>query len=60
MMSNKRTFFELFETHQPILKVKFDVNSAKEATEVEIENRLEKDIDKKGLENLKKIAQILT
>jgi len=55
-MNSKRTFFELFETDRPILKVKFDVNSNKEATEVEIENRLEKDIDTKCLDNLKKLC----
>ena len=55
-MSNKRTFFELFETKQPVLKVKFDVNSTGEATEVEIENTLDKNIDKIGLGNLEKLC----
>ncbi len=46
----------MFGTNGPILKVKFDVNSTKEATEVEIENKLEKNIDAKGLRNLEKLC----
>lgn len=55
-MNDKRTFFKLFETDRPVLKVKFDVNSAKEATEVQIENRIEKDIDVKSLRNIEEIC----
>jgi hypothetical protein len=55
-IKHNRTFFDLFETNRPILKVKFDVNSTKEATEVEIENKLEKNIDGKGLRNLEKLC----
>jgi hypothetical protein len=55
-IKNKRTFFDLFETDRPVLRVKFDVDSGKEATEVEIENKLGRRIDTKGLENFKKIC----
>jgi hypothetical protein len=55
-IKGKRTFLDLFETDRPLLKVKFDVNSNKEATEVEIENKLDRKIDTKGLENFKKIC----
>jgi len=56
-VNNKRTFFELFETVRPVLKVLFNVNSTKEPTEVEIENRLERNIDVKGIKNLEKICK---
>jgi len=55
-VKSTRTFFDLFETGRPILKVKFDVDSSKEATEVEIENKIDRKIDTKGLENFKKIC----
>jgi hypothetical protein len=55
-IKQNRTFLDLFGTNRPILKVKFDVNSTKEATEVEIENKLEKHIDVKGLRNLEKLC----
>ena len=51
-IKQNRTFFDLFETNRSVLKVRFDVNSTVEATEVEIENKLEKNIDSNGLRNL--------
>ncbi|TCC93630.1 hypothetical protein EZ428_02345 [Pedobacter frigiditerrae] len=55
-IKQNRTFFDLFGTNRPVLKVKFDVNSTKEATEVEIENKLDKNIDAKGLRDLEKLC----
>lgn len=56
IMNSKRSFFDLFEPDKPVLKVQFDVNSIKEATEVEIKNKLEKNVDTKGLASLKKLC----
>ncbi|MBD1387099.1 SMI1/KNR4 family protein [Mucilaginibacter rigui] len=53
---HKRTFLDLFENSRPVLKVKFDTNSTAESTEVEIENKLEKNIDAKELRNLEKLC----
>jgi len=55
-IKNKRTFLELFSTDRPLLKVKFNINSDEEGTEVQIENKLEKSIDKKSLANLLEIC----
>jgi len=55
-IKQNRTFIDLFETDRPILKVKFDVNAIIEATEVEIENKIEKNIDAKNLKQLEKIC----
>ena len=55
-IKQNRTFIDLFETDRPILKVKFDVNAIIEATEVEIENRIEKNNDAKGLKQLEKLC----
>jgi hypothetical protein len=52
----KRNFYDLFKTDRPVLNVKFSVNSDELATEIEIENRLEKQIDLKGLTTLEKIC----
>ena len=56
-IKTKRTFLELFSTERPLLKVKFNINSDEEATEVQIENKLEKSTDKKGLTNLLEICK---
>ena len=55
-IKNKRTFLDLFHSDRPLLKVKFNINSDEEATEVQIENKLEKTIDKKGLTYLSEIC----
>src|SRR5215471_12888184 len=58
-MSNikiKRNFIDLFDTERPILKVKFNIYSDEEPTDVQIENCLEKKADTKGLTNLKAIC----
>ncbi|HEY4785619.1 MAG TPA: hypothetical protein VIH57_06205 [Bacteroidales bacterium] len=39
-----------------MLKVKFNINSEEEATEVQIENSLDKKVDAKGLKNLEDIC----
>jgi SMI1 / KNR4 family (SUKH-1) len=51
-IQTKRTFPDLFNQAKPVLKVKFNFNSDEEATEVQIENKLEKGVDKKGLTKL--------
>lgn len=52
-LKTNRTFLELFHTDTPVLKVKFSVNSdEEEATEVQIENRIEEKVDTKGLTKL--------
>lgn len=55
-IKHKRTFYDLFETDRPILKVKFNVNAIRDATEVEIENKLEINIDVNGLRELEKLC----
>ncbi|MBX2899392.1 MAG: hypothetical protein KF775_07065 [Cyclobacteriaceae bacterium] len=55
-INTKRNFYDLFKTDRPVLKVKFDVNSDELATEIEIENKLEKQTDLKGLATLEKIC----
>ena len=55
-IKNNRTFLDLFHPDRPFLKVKFNINSDEEATEVQIENKLEKNIDKIGLTNLSEIC----
>ena len=51
-IKTKRTFLELFSTDTPLLKVKFNIHSDEEAIEVQVENKLEKSIDKKGFTDL--------
>ena len=55
-LQTKRTFLDLFSTTRQFLKVKFNVNSDTEPTEVQIENKLEKNVDKKGLSKLSEIC----
>ncbi|HEV8270605.1 MAG TPA: SMI1/KNR4 family protein [Chitinophagaceae bacterium] len=55
-IQTKRTFLDLFYPARPFLKVKFNINSDEEATEVQIENKLEKNVDKKGLTKLLEIC----
>lgn len=55
-IKHDRTFLDLFESSRPVLKVKFDANSTAELTEVEIANKLEKNIDVKGLRDLEKLC----
>lgn len=52
----KRNFYDLFKTDKPVLNVKYNVNSDELATEVQIENKLEKQVDVKGLMTLEKIC----
>jgi hypothetical protein len=55
-IQTKRTFLDLFSTTRPFLKVKFNVTSHEDATEVQIENKLEKQVDKKGVSKLSEIC----
>jgi hypothetical protein len=55
-LTNKRTFLDLFNTTRPVLKVKFNINSDEKATEVLVENKLERETDIRGLTNLKRIC----
>src|SRR5450432_880762 len=58
-MSNvnaKRTFFDLFNTGKPVLKVKFNINSEEEATKIQIENKIERKADTRALPNLQKVC----
>jgi hypothetical protein len=55
-LKTKRTFLDLFSTTRPLLKVKFNVSSDAEPTEVQIENKLEKNVDKKGVGKLSEIC----
>ena len=55
-IQTRRTFLDLFSTDRPLLKVKFNINSDEEATEVQIENKIDKIIDKIGLSNLLEIC----
>jgi len=55
-VKQNRTFFDLFGTNRPILKVKFNAISSKEATEVEVRNLLEQNVDAKGLRNLEELC----
>src|SRR5574343_301844 len=55
-IQTKRTFLDLFIPAKQVLKVKFNINSDDEATEVQIENKLEKGVDKKGLTKLLEIC----
>jgi len=55
-IQTKRTFFDLFYPTKPFLKVKFNINSEEEAKEVQIDNKLEKNVDKKGLTKLLEIC----
>ena len=55
-MPIKRTFLDLFVPARPLLKVKFNINSDEEATDVRIENKLENTVDKKGLTKLLEIC----
>ena len=50
----KRDFYDLFKTDRPVLNVKFSVNSDEIPTEIEIENKLDKQTDIKGLATLEK------
>jgi len=52
-IQNERTFYDLFGDSKPILKVRFDVNSNNETTEVEVQNLINQQIDNKGIEALK-------
>ncbi len=51
-VKTKRIFYDLFDTVKPVLRVKFSADSDEEATEVQIENQLEKKVDTKGLAKL--------
>ena len=55
-IQTKRTFLDLFYSDKPFLKVKFNINSDEEATDVQIENKLENTVDKKGLTKLLEIC----
>jgi hypothetical protein len=55
-IQTRRTFLDLFNTNSPYLKVKFSINSEEEATEVKIENKLDRDFDRKGVSKLSEIC----
>jgi hypothetical protein len=53
---NKRTFFDLFDSRQPGLQVKFNINSDEKPTIVKIENKLVPKTDSKAKEFLSTIS----
>ena len=53
----KRTFFDLFNKDRTTLRVKFNIHSNEDATQIQIENKLESKVDTRGLADLKKICK---
>ena len=55
-IQTKRTFLDLFYPARPFLMVKYNINSDEQATEVQIENKLENNVYKKELTKLLEIC----
>lgn len=53
---NKRTFFDLFDSRQPSLQVKFNINSDEKPTTIKIENKLQPQSGSKAKEFLNTIS----
>lgn len=52
----KKDFLDLFSSRNHALKVKYNIHSRDQSTLIRIENKLEKEIDPKGLDTIRKLC----